>query len=220
MGKTGPRKAQTRSQIEKILIYEYQFLKRDLQIACVDEVGRGALAGPVVASAILIKDIATFYEKELKFIHGDSKKLCENSRFWAFDIIKKYFEFGIGMASNQEIDELGIVNATKLAMDRAIHQINNFDIVLSDFVNLEQYECIPITKGDEKSFCIRLTSLLAKAHRDSLMIEYENMYKNFSFSKHKGYGTKEHISEIKTFGISNIHRKSFCYNIIDFKEVL
>lgn len=212
MGKRSSRKAQTRSQIQELLIYEHQFTKRGLRLACIDEAGRGALAGPLVVGAILVDDIDIFYNEDITFIHGDSKSLCENTRFWAFDIIKKYFKYSIGMASNEEIDNIGIIKATKLAMKRALSNLD-FDIVLSDFINLEDYECIPITKGDEKSFCIRLASLVAKVYRDNLMIDYEKEYKNYTFSKHKGYGTKNHISEIKQFGISNIHRKSFCYNI-------
>ncbi len=212
MGKRGSRKVQTRSQIQELLIYEHQFSKRGLTLACIDEAGRGALAGPLVVGAILVDNLDIFYDKDISFIHGDSKHLCENTRFWAFDIIEKYFKYTIGMASNKEIDDIGIVKATKLAMKRALSNLN-FDIVLSDFINLEDYECIAITKGDEKSFCIRLASLVAKVHRDNIMKDYEKTYKHYTFSKHKGYGTKEHINEIKQFGISKIHRKTFCYNI-------
>ncbi len=213
MGKGSPRKAQTGSQIQELLIYEHQLLKRGLTLACVDEAGRGALAGPLVAGAILVEDLNLFYNDGLEFIHGDSKHLCENSRFWAFDRIKDYFKYSVGISTNDEIDEFGIVKATKLAMKRALENLKGFDIVLVDYVPLEEYEHIAITKGDEKSFCIRLASLVAKTYRDNLMIDYEKTYKRYSFSKHKGYGTKKHLEEIKTFGISDIHRRSFCYNI-------
>ncbi len=212
MGKRGSRKAQTRNQIQEILIYEGQFLKRGLTLACVDEAGRGALAGPLLVGAIFVDDINAFFQKECSFIRGDSKKLKEEDRFLAFDTIKKYFKYSVGITTHQEIDDIGIVKATKLAMKRALENLKNFDIVLSDFIDLEDYDCIAITKGDEKSFCIRLASLVAKAVRDKMMIEYSSKYP-FSFDKHKGYGTKEHIDEIKTFGLSDIHRRSFCYNI-------
>ncbi|PMP92600.1 MAG: ribonuclease HII [Hydrogenobaculum sp.] len=213
MGKRGPRKAQTRSQIQEILIYEHQFLKRGLALACIDEAGRGALAGPLVVGALFVDDISVFYEPECSFIKGDSKKLREEDRFLAFDTIKKYFRYSIGIATHEEIDDVGIIKATKLAMRRALEKLKGFDIVLSDFINLEDYDCIPIVKGDEKSFSIRLASLVAKATRDTMMKEYSLIYKPFSFDKHKGYGTKEHIQEIKAFGLSDIHRRSFCYNI-------
>ncbi|GAB6077361.1 ribonuclease HII [Hydrogenobaculum acidophilum] len=213
MGKRGSRKAQTRSQIQEILIYEGQFLKRGLTLACVDEAGRGALAGPLLVGAIFVDDINIFFHKECSFIRGDSKKLKEEDRFLAFDTIKKYFKYSVGIATHQEIDDIGIIKATKLAMKRALENLKDFDIVLSDFIDLEDYDCIAITKGDEKSFCIRLASLVAKAVRDKMMIKYSSKYP-FNFDKHKGYGTKEHIEEIKTFGLSDIHRKSFCYNIL------
>ncbi len=212
MGERGSRKAQTRRQIEQILIYEGQFLKRGIALACIDEAGRGSLAGPVVAGAILVDNVDVFFNDECAIIKGDSKKLREKERFLAFDIIKKYFKYSTGYASHQEIDDIGILKATKLAMKRALEKLKGFDIVLSDFINLEDYETVAITKGDEKSFCIRLASLVAKATRDSMMIEYSKRYP-FRFDKHKGYGTKEHLEEIKTFGLSDIHRRSFCYNI-------
>ncbi len=212
MGERSSRKTQTRSQIQKILTYEAQFLRRGLTLACIDEAGRGALAGPLVVGAIFVDNIDLFYSKECALITGDSKKLNEKDRFLAFDIIRKYFKYSVGMATHQEIDDIGISKATKLAMKRALENIKPFDIVLSDFINLEDYECIPITKGDEKSFCIRLASLVAKATRDRIMIDYSERYP-FSFDKHKGYGTKEHMEEIRKFGVCDIHRRSFCYNI-------
>jgi len=213
MGKRGSRKAQTRSQIQEILIYEHQFLKRGLTLACVDEAGRGALAGPLVVGALLVDNIDIFYKEEFTFIKGDSKKLREEDRFLAFDIIKKYFKYSVGIATHQEIDDFGITKATKLAMKRALEALKGFDIVLSDFINLEDYDSLAIVKGDEKSFGIRLASLVAKATRDKMMIDYASFFRPFSFDKHKGYGTKEHIKEIKDFGLSSIHRRSFCYNI-------
>jgi len=179
----------------------------------VDEAGRGALAGPLVVGAILVDNLDIFFEEEYTLIKGDSKKLKEADRFWAFDTIKKYFKYSVGIATHQEIDDFGITKATKMAMKRALEALKGFDIVLSDFINLEDYDCIPIVKGDEKSFSIRLASLVAKATRDKMMIDYASSFKPFSFDKHKGYGTKEHIKEIKDFGLSSIHRRSFCYNI-------
>jgi ribonuclease HII len=213
MGKRGSRKAQTRSQIQQILIYEHQFLKRGLRLACVDEVGRGALAGPLLAGAILVDNLDIFFEEEYTLIKGDSKKLKEADRFWAFDIIKKHFKYTVGIATHEEIDDFGIAKATKMAMKRALEALKGFDIVLSDFINLEDYDSLAIVKGDEKSFGIRLASLVAKATRDKMMIDYASCFKHFSFDEHKGYGTKKHLDEISSFGLSDIHRKSFCYNI-------
>jgi len=213
MGKRGSRKAQTRSQIQQILIYEHQFLKRGLRLACVDEVGRGALAGPLLAGAILVDNLDIFFEEEYTLIKGDSKKLKEADRFWAFDIIKKHFKYTVGIATHEEIDDFGIAKATKMAMKRALEALKGFDIVLSDFVKVEDYDSLAIVKGDEKSFGIRLASLVAKATRDKMMIDYASSFKHFSFDEHKGYGTKKHFDEISNFGLSDIHRKSFCYNI-------
>lgn len=176
-------------------------------ICGVDEAGRGPLAGPVVASAVM-------FEKGV-FIDGvfDSKQLTEEQRNGLFDEIKKSCVcFGIGIVRNIEIDKINILNATKEAMTKAISNMGYIpDLVLADgnFFKHKQIQVENIIKGDTLSFSIAAASVIAKVTRDRLMVKYENLYPDFSFAQHKGYPTKQHIEEIKLHGYTDIHRKSF-----------
>ena len=176
----------------------------------VDEAGRGPLAGPVVAGAVIV--IQDF--PELQEIN-DSKKLTEKKRERLFEAIEKNCIVGIGIASEKEIDEMNILNATFLAMRRAISQVagkSGFDIVLVDGNHLireyeGEQECV--VKGDGKSIAIAAASIVAKVTRDRMLCEIAKEFPEYEFEKHKGYGTREHVEAIRTYGVCPLHRKSF-----------
>jgi len=176
-------------------------------IAGVDEAGRGPLAGPVVAAAVILDP--------LRPIDGlaDSKILSEVKRDSLSEIIKAVaLSWSVGVASVEEIDEINILQATLLAMQRAINGLSiQPDEVLIDGNRLPDL-LIPaqaIIKGDSKVKAISAASILAKVERDSIMVDYHEKYPHFSFHLHKGYGTVQHLAEIEQFGILPIHRKTF-----------
>ena len=188
---------------------DVHFIKttQNILVAGVDEAGRGPLAGPVVAAAVILDP--------LKPIEGlaDSKILSERKRDSLFDIIKIYaLSWSVGMASVEEIDEFNILQATLLAMQRAVNGLAiQPDEALIDGNRLPDL-LIPaqaIIKGDSKVQAISAASILAKVERDKIMVDYHKKYPDFSFHLHKGYGTGQHLSEIGQFGFLPIHRKSF-----------
>lgn len=176
-------------------------------ICGIDEAGRGPLAGPVVAAAaVLPKDCQIFYL-------NDSKKLSEKKRDLLFDEIKeKAVAYGIGIVSPQVIDEINILQATYEAMRQAISQLNVIpEILLNDAVTIPGVDImqVPIVKGDAKSVSIAAASILAKVTRDRMMMEYDQIYPEYGFAKHKGYGTAAHIAVLKEYGPCPIHRRTF-----------
>ena len=176
-------------------------------ICGIDEAGRGPLAGPVVAAAaVLPKDCQIFYL-------NDSKKLSEKKRDLLFDEIKeKAVAYGIGIVSPQVIDEINILQATYEAMRQAISQLNVIpEILLNDAVTIPGVDImqVPIVKGDAKSVSIAAASILAKVTRDRTMMEYDQIYPEYGFAKHKGYGTAAHIAALKEYGPCPIHRRTF-----------
>ena len=176
-------------------------------ICGIDEAGRGPLAGPVVAAAaVLPKDCQIFYL-------NDSKKLSEKKRDLLFDEIKeKAVAYGIGIVSPQGIDEINILQATYEAMRQAISQLNVIpEILLNDAVTIPGVDImqVPIVKGDAKSVSIAAASILAKVTRDRMMMEYDQIYPEYGFAKHKGYGTAAHIAALKEYGPCPIHRRTF-----------
>lgn len=176
-------------------------------ICGIDEAGRGPLAGPVVAAAaVLPKDCQIFYL-------NDSKKLSEKKRDLLFDEIKeKAVAYGIGIVSPQVIDEINILQATYEAMRQAISQLNVIpEILLNDAVTIPGVDImqVPIVKGDAKSVSIAAASILAKVTRDRMMMEYDQIYPEYGFAKHKGYGTAAHIAALKEYGACPIHRRTF-----------
>ena len=185
----------------------------------VDEAGRGPLAGPVVAGAVIV--IQDF--PELQEIN-DSKKLTEKKRERLFEVIEKNCIVGIGIASEKEIDEMNILNATFLAMRRAISQVaekSAFDIVLVDGNHLireykDEQECI--VKGDSKSLSIATASIVAKVTRDKILCEIAKEFPEYEFEKHKGYGTKKHREILLEKGACKYHRKTFLKKILGEKE--
>jgi ribonuclease HII len=178
-----------------------------LYVAGVDEAGRGPLAGPVCAAAVILPKDA--------IIDGinDSKKLSEKKRDMLFNIIKeRAVSYAIEYVYPDVIDDINIKNATALAMHKAVEKLSQkADYVIVDGNDNVPYD-IPfqyIVKGDAKSQSIAAASILAKVSRDRLMKELDSVYPNYGFSKHKGYGTKDHILAIQKFGVSDAHRKSF-----------
>ena len=175
-------------------------------IAGIDEAGRGPLAGPVVAAAVILK------EKANLLLVNDSKKISANQRLKALEEIKgNAIAIGIGIATNQEIDQINILNATKLAMQRAVNKLSvKPQLLLIDHVEIDSsIKQIAITKGDQISLSIAAASIIAKTYRDELMNEYHLQYPEYGFNKHMGYPTKHHLSMIKTYGITPIHRQTF-----------
>ena len=181
-------------------------------IAGIDEAGRGPLAGPVVAAAVILpKDIF------LPFLN-DSKKVTEKRRDVLFDRIKQEaLAYGIGIASNVLIDEINILQATYEAMREAINKLNKTpDILLVDAVHIPDITIrqVGIVKGDARSVNIAAASILAKVTRDRLMLEYDKIYPEYGFASNKGYGTTKHIEALKEYGACDIHRRTFIGNFV------
>ena len=181
-------------------------------VAGIDEAGRGPLAGPVVAAAVILpKDIF------LPFLN-DSKKVTEKRRDVLFDQIKQEaIAYGIGIASNALIDEINILQATYEAMREAISKLSKTpDILLVDAVHIPDINIkqVGIVKGDAKSVNIAAASILAKVTRDRLMLEYDKIYPEYGFASNKGYGTAKHIEALKECGACDIHRRSFIGNFV------
>jgi len=191
------------------LLYVYEREQRVCAsfIAGVDEVGRGPLAGPVVAAAVIRPS-----DYEITGLN-DSKKLSEKRREAMDEIIRREaVSFGIGLISQDRIDEINILQATYEAMRLALEQLSPApDMILADAVTIPGIETrqLPIIKGDAKSASIAAASIIAKVYRDHLMIEYDSLYPEYGFARNKGYGTKEHINALKEFGPTPLHRKSF-----------
>ncbi len=196
------------------LEYEEKAYSQGYNIVCgIDEAGRGPLAGPVYAAAVILPKGC--------IIDGlnDSKKLSEKKRDYLFDVIKETaVSYGVGVATQQEIDEINILQATFLAMRRAVDNLSVApDIALIDGnrrpgLNIAEQD---IVKGDAKSMSIAAASVIAKVSRDRYMLEMAEKYPQYQFEKHKGYGTKLHYEMIEKYGISPIHRKSFLKKIIN-----
>ena len=168
--------------------------------------GRGCLAGPVVSAAVILKK-----GTKLKNIK-DSKKLNFTQRLEISKYIKKNSIFSIGIASVNEIEKLNILNASLLSMKRAILGLSKKpDLVLVDGIFAPEitFDCKTIIKGDEKIKCIGAASILAKVYRDQAMIKMSKKFKNYYWSKNFGYGTKQHLSGLKKFGLTTMHRKNF-----------
>ena len=185
-------------------------------IAGIDEAGRGPLAGPVVC-AIAIMPLA-----KDKIIEGvnDSKKLSPKVREILYDkILGTAIAYQIEVVDNKTIDKINILNATKQGMINCINNISiTPDIVLIDAVKINSdIVTVPIVKGDEKSYSIACASILAKVYRDRLMQQYDKVYPQYLFAKHKGYGTQKHIELLKKFGKCEIHRDTFIKNFLGDK---
>jgi ribonuclease HII len=176
-------------------------------VAGVDEAGRGPLAGPVVAAAVILDP-----ERPIAGL-ADSKTLSEHKRNRLYNIITgQVLSWSVAEASVEEIDAINILQATLLAMKRAVDGLSIRPAkLLVDGIYLP--DCLipgeAIIKGDSKVQAISAASILAKVHRDQLMVQYHKKYPHFSFHVHKGYGTRQHLTEIEQFGVLNVHRKTF-----------
>ena len=181
-------------------------------IGGIDEAGRGPLAGPVVAAVVVFKQ-----GTKIEGIN-DSKKLSESKREELFDIIKnEALDYGIGIVQREEIDEYNILNATYMAMKKALNCLKQTpDYLLVDAAHVPDIdiEQKSIIKGDSKSISIAAASILAKVTRDHIMYEYDKIYPEYGFESHKGYGTDKHYQAIREHGITPIHRRSFLKNIL------
>lgn len=198
--------------------FEKDAIEKGYKFVCgVDEAGRGPLAGPVCAAAVILP-----FGTEIEGLN-DSKKLSEKKREALFDVIKeKALAYSIAFASVEEIEEFNILEATFIAMNRAIDSLNQkADFALIDGNRVPKgikIPCQTVIKGDAKSQSISAASILAKVSRDRLLLEYDKQYPEYNFQKHKGYGTKEHTDLILKHGVCPIHRKSFLKNILGEKK--
>ncbi len=210
------REEKLRLRLAEMKTYENEIRSRGFKyIAGVDEVGRGPLAGPVVAACALLPEDFDVLGVD------DSKKLSEKKREALFDEIKeKAIAWGIGSKGPEVIDEINILEATKLAMKDAVKAADmmlkeklgeTIDFVIFDAMKIDDLgkEQLSLIKGDQKSVSVAAASILAKVTRDRLMIEYENEYPGYAFASNKGYGTKAHYEGIERLGITPIHRRSF-----------
>lgn len=203
-------------EAEKERIYALQEYERrypQAALICgIDEVGRGPLAGPVVAGAVILpKDCEILYI-------NDSKKLSAAKREELYDVImEQAIAVGLGQASPQRIDEINILQATYEAMRQAINNLGVMpDILLNDAVTIPQVSIpqVPIIKGDAKSISIGAASIIAKVTRDRMMVAYDSEYPGYAFAENKGYGSAAHIAALGRLGATPIHRQSFIKNFV------
>lgn len=181
-------------------------------IGAIDEAGRGPLAGPVVAACIIFNANISINNDLIKV--NDSKKLSAKTREKLFDLIKQNFiEVGIGVCDHKTIDRINILQATFLAMKKAISSVKNKpDLIIIDGSAKLPNCSIPqqtYIKGDERLFTIAAASIIAKVARDRIMLDMDNLYPGYGFVRHKGYGTKFHLEKLKQYGPCAIHRLSF-----------
>ncbi len=181
-------------------------------ICGIDEVGRGPLAGPVVAGAVILpKDCDILYL-------NDSKQLSEKKREELYDVImEKAVATGLGFVTPERIDEINILNATYEAMRQAIGELKQTpDLLLNDAVTIPgiTVKQVPIIKGDAKSISIAAASIIAKVTRDRLMVKYDTVYPEYGFASNKGYGAQAHLEALRKFGPTPIHRKTFIKNFL------
>lgn len=198
-------------RIEELCAYEKQYAEYEY-LCGIDEVGRGPLAGPVLAGAVILP-------KGCRILYiNDSKQLSAAKREALYEkIMEQAVSVGIGIASPERIDEINILQATYEAMRQAIAKLTpQPGLLLNDAVTIPQVSIpqIPIIKGDAKSISIGAASIVAKVTRDRMMEEYDSQYPGYGFAKNKGYGSEGHIQALKTRGPSPIHRKSFLQNIL------
>ncbi len=193
-------------RLDKMRAYEKEYAACG-SICGIDEVGRGPLAGPVVAGAVILKP-----DTEILYLN-DSKKLSEKKREALYDeIMEKAAATGIGIVSPARIDEINILQATYEAMRMAVEDLGvRPDLLLNDAVTIPGITIpqVPIIKGDEKSVSIAAASIIAKVTRDRLMVEYDAVIPGYDLASNKGYGTKKHIEGLRELGASPIHRATF-----------
>lgn len=202
-------------RLDKMLAFEKEYQSYHA-ICGIDEAGRGPLAGPVVAGAVILP-------KDLKILYlNDSKQLSEKQREELYaEIMEKAVSVGVGIVSHERIDEINILQATYEAMRQAVGKLSvKPDILLNDAVTIPQIEVhqVPIIKGDAKSLSIAAASVIAKVTRDRMMAEYDKIYPEYGFAGHKGYGSQAHMEALHKYGASPIHRKTFLKNILENQD--
>lgn len=191
------------------------FFNMGLKYVCgIDEAGRGPLAGPVVVASVILP--------ENSMIEGinDSKKISESKREKLYDVIlQEAISYGIGIIYQDEIDDINILQATKKGLHEAVMKMEiKPNVILVDALTGIDTLGIPyksIIKGDAKSYSIGAASIIAKVTRDRIMREWDKVYPEYGFAGHKGYGTAKHIEAIKKYGLTPIHRKTFCKNFVN-----
>lgn len=198
-------------RIEKMKTYEYEQWATCDYVCGIDEVGRGPLAGPVMAAAVVLpKDVNLLYL-------NDSKQLSEKKREELYEEIRQAaITYAVGMADVATIDEINILQADYVAMRQAIQKLSvTPQILLNDAVTIPSVSIpqVPIIKGDTKSISIAAASIVAKVERDRLMCIYDEMYPEYGFARNKGYGSAEHIQALKKYGPCEIHRRTFIKNL-------
>ena len=200
-----------RMRLEDMRSFEHKYSAYSL-ICGIDEAGRGPLAGPVVAGAVILpKDCEILYL-------NDSKKLSPAKREALYEeIMEKAEAVGVGMASPARIDEINILQATYEAMREAVDNLGvTPELLLNDAVTIPDVSIpqVPIIKGDAKSVSIAAASIIAKVTRDRLMVQYDEILPGYGFARHKGYGSKDHIEAIRRLGSTPIHRQTFIKNFV------
>lgn len=199
------------ARMKQMMKYEEEYESYGY-ICGIDEVGRGPLAGPVVAGAVILpKDCDILYL-------NDSKQLSEKKREELYDIImEKAISVGLGYVSPERIDEINILQATYEAMREAISKLSQTpDLLLNDAVTIPKVAIkqIPIIKGDAKSASIAAASIIAKVTRDRLMVDYDSIFPEYGFASNKGYGAAMHLEALRKYGPTPIHRRSFIKNLL------
>lgn len=211
-------KEEEKERLEHMLVLEEKHYQEGYQVICgIDEAGRGPLCGPVVAAAVVLPRGAC--------IEGvnDSKKLSPKKREQVYEeILKNALSVSVGIADVDVIEEVNILNATKLAMKKALESL----LVKPDMVLIDGNQKIhtdikqeTVISGDAISESIAAASIIAKVTRDNMLIEYDKQYPEYGFAKHKGYGTKAHIEAIQRYGLTPIHRPSFCTKFVTVEKV-
>lgn len=210
----GEKLEQELLRLDQMKVYEREY--GQVGVICgIDEAGRGPLAGPVVAGAVILPE-----DCQILYLN-DSKKLSEKRREELFLEIKdKAISWAVGIVSPQDIDDMNILQATYKAMRQAVSQLTpSPQILLNDAVTIpglpESMTQVPIIKGDAKSVSIAAASILAKVTRDHMMIEYDKLYPEYGFARHKGYGTAVHTAAIREYGPCPIHRRSFITRFVE-----
>ncbi len=199
------------ARTEKMKEYEKKYSSFSY-ICGIDEVGRGPLAGPVVAGAVILpRDCDILYL-------NDSKQLSEKKREELYEVImEKAVATGLGFVSPERIDEVNILNATYEAMRQAVSELKQVpDLLLNDAVTIPEVTIkqVPIIKGDAKSISIAAASIIAKVTRDRLMVQYDTVYPEYGFASNKGYGAQAHLEALRKFGPTPVHRKTFIKNFL------
>lgn len=200
-------------RLDSMLQFEKELNAKGIKlIAGVDEAGRGPLCGPVVAAAVILSP-----NQKLAGVN-DSKKLSEKKREELFEVIsKEAVAYSVGIVDEKVIDEINILEATRLAMKKAVEGLK----IKPEYVLVDAERHVPISvpytaiiKGDAKSESIAAASIIAKVTRDRYIREQDKLYPQYNFAKNKGYGTREHIEKIKEYGLCEIHRKTFCKKFV------